>query len=121
MATTSSKEVRELRIAVNSMDCAAHQAFSEIAAIAKLALHSLKTPDGGVSKRDMMHALRAIWNRADGASLDLSGMAFDVGCEYVDESISRMVRSGTEAVERGREAEMKEAAAARAGKESAPA
>ena len=85
--------VEALRHTVTDMDCLAHGGFSEIAAIARLALRLLETPRGhsGGGYDDIAKALEVIENRAVDADNAVNSLAEHVGCHYVDTAMgSRM-------------------------------
>lgn len=90
-ATTESttSEVQKLRNAIELMDSLSQSGFSEIAAIAKLALKSLETPDGYRHLDNIVHALKAIWGKADDIQNCINGEAEEVGCNYIDEDERR--------------------------------
>lgn len=90
MATSNSTpctDLRRLQAAITSMDACAQDAFSEISAIAKLAMMAMETPDGYRHPETIVSALRAIWGKADVAQDSINYEAEEVGCGYIDPSI----------------------------------
>lgn len=86
---TPCNDLRRLQTAVFDMDCLAQGGFSEISAIAKLALAALETPDGYRHPETIAHALRAIWGKADDTENHINGQAEEVGCNYRDPNADR--------------------------------
>lgn len=84
MSTPTTDQLCE---AVTGMDSMAQGAFSEIAAIAKLALASLETPAAYTNPEVMAYALTAIWNRALDAENCINCIAEGVGCNYKNEAM----------------------------------
>lgn len=74
----------QLRNAVNMMDCLSNGGFSEISAIANLALAWLETPRGQMHIEVIADALSAIRDRADDIQNCIGCEAESVGCSYVD-------------------------------------
>ncbi|MDR1968286.1 MAG: hypothetical protein LBQ32_06275 [Burkholderiaceae bacterium] len=77
------EEVRRLRAAVETMDSLSQEGFSEIAAIAKLALISLKTPEGYRHLDGIAYAIGAIRSKAQDVENCINSEAEGVGCNYV--------------------------------------
>jgi hypothetical protein len=71
------------------MDCFAQGGFKEIAAIARLALKSLETPEGYRSLDNIAHALEAICEKADMTGDSINWEAEQAGADYVDEARRR--------------------------------
>lgn len=94
-------DAQKLRATVNYMDNLSQGGFSEIAAIAKLALMSLETPEGHRHLDNVVHALRNIWGRADDVQNSINCEAEEVGCNYVDEAEQRRQDARQAARERG--------------------
>lgn len=83
------EEVQGLRNTVELMDCLSQGGFSEIAAVASLALKSLETPEGYRHLDDIIHALGAIRAKADDIRNCINCEAEQVGCSYVDDAVRR--------------------------------
>lgn len=81
---TTGEHVKKLRLAVETMDGLSQDGFAEIAAIAKLALQSLESPDGYRHIDNIVHALKAIWGKAEDVQNCINCEAEGVGCNYVD-------------------------------------
>ena len=76
--------VKQYRDTIQFMDGLSQDGFSQIAAIAKLALMSLETPDGHRSVDDIAHALNAIWAKAAEIQNHINAEAENVGCNHVE-------------------------------------
>lgn len=83
------KDVQKLRDTVEFMDSLAQGGFSEISAIAKLALAQLEHPDGYRHPENIALALSAICGKADDIMNCINSEAEQVGCNYVDDALSR--------------------------------
>jgi len=86
MATPTTKQLRRT---VTAMDSVAQGAFSEIAAIAKLALASLETPAAYADPESMGIVLTLILDKAMGAEDHINSLAEKVGCNYIDQAERR--------------------------------
>lgn len=84
---SKSNDIKRLHAAVYDMDCLAQGGFSEIAAIAKLAMSALETPDGYLQPENIANALRTIWGKAYDIENCINCAAEEVGCNYIDPSI----------------------------------
>ena len=91
-------QIRDLRNAVGWMDCLAQGGFSEISAIAKLALARLETPEGYRHLDVIASALMVIWSKAEDTQKAITDHAEEFGCAYVDEA--EQLRSAAEAAHR---------------------
>lgn len=78
-------DVQALRSKVELLDSLSQEGFSEIASIARLALHRLEMPDAHQHLDDIANALRTIRSKADDIGNCISCEAEAVGCEYVKE------------------------------------
>jgi hypothetical protein len=76
--------IKELGAAINMMDCLSQDGFSQISAIAKLALKSLESPDGHRHISDVFSALEAIVSKADDVQNIINSEAECVGFQYQD-------------------------------------
>lgn len=81
---SKSNDIKRLHAAVYDMDCLAQGGFSEIAAIAKLAMVALETQDGYLHPENIANALRTIWGKAYDIENCINDTAEEVGCNYVD-------------------------------------
>jgi hypothetical protein len=88
-APTPSNDLHRLQAAVTDMDALAQQGFSEILAIAKLALAAMETPDGYRQPETIAQALRAICGKAAAIENDINCQAEEVGCNYRNPNTSR--------------------------------
>ena len=86
MATPTTQQLRN---AVTEIDTMAQGAFSEIAAIAKLALATLETPAAYIDPESMAILLNAIWGKAIDAENYINVEAEGVGCNYIDQAERR--------------------------------
>ncbi len=78
-------EAQKLRNTITTIDALSQEGFSEIAAIAHLALARLETPDGYRHIDDIAHALDAICGKASDIEGCINYEAETVGCHYVNE------------------------------------
>lgn len=86
MATPTTNQLRE---AITEIDSMSQGAFSEIAALAKLALASLETPAAYDDPEGMVYVLSAIREKAKATENLINCAAEDVGCNYKDEAMYR--------------------------------
>lgn len=98
-STTPCADIRRLQAAIFDMDCIAQGAFSEISAIAKLALAALETPDGYHHPETIAHALLAIRGKADDTKNCIGCQAEEVGCNYQDPRAGRRMAARRMAME----------------------
>lgn len=87
--TTEADQIQKLRNTVNLVDCLAQGGFSQISAIARLALAQLEHPDGYRHPELIAEALNAIWYKAEEVENCINSQAEMVGCNYVDEAQRR--------------------------------
>ena len=80
-----STDVDKLQETIEFMDSLAQQGFSEIAAIARLALGSLQTPEGYLHLENTVQALQVIVDKAQDIDNCVNCSAEEVGCNYIDE------------------------------------
>lgn len=97
----SSADATKLRSTLEFVDCLAQGGFSEVAAIAKLALQSLEHPDGYRHLDNIVHALNAIWGKAEHIQSCISSEAERAGCSYVDDAERRRFDARRIACEQG--------------------
>lgn len=74
----------ELRQAVEEIDATSQEAFSEISAVARIALTALTTPAGANQLRDIARALTLIARVAEDSKNSINVEAETVGCNHVD-------------------------------------
>lgn len=79
----------KLQGTIKDMDALAQDGFSEISAIAKLALAYMERPDSYNHRENIAHALTSIWGKADDTLNNISHEAEKVGCNFVDEAQNR--------------------------------
>lgn len=84
-----STDVDKLQETIEFMDSLAQQGFSEIAAIARLALSSLQTPDGYLHIENTVQALQVIVSKAMDIDNCVNCSAEDVGCNYIDKRLAQ--------------------------------
>ncbi|MGL6155744.1 MAG: hypothetical protein ACRC1O_03960 [Ralstonia mannitolilytica] len=89
MAKTATADAQQLRYTIESIDTMSQNAFSEIAAIAGLALSRLETPEGFLHPEDIAYALQAIRSKAQDIESCINAEAESVGCNYKDASMLR--------------------------------
>lgn len=94
----------QLRNAITEMDSSAQHAFSQIGAIAELALAALERPDAYSNLESIAQVLIAILEKAMSAEDHINATAEGVGCNYKDPAERRRMdarRQGGEAVSGG--------------------
>ncbi|AST27437.1 hypothetical protein [Ralstonia pseudosolanacearum] len=82
--TPHAEDTQDLRYTINTIDAMSQSGFSEIAAIAGLALSRLETPEGYLHLEDIAYALQAIRNKARDIENCINAEAESVGCNYKD-------------------------------------
>lgn len=80
-----------LREVITEIDGLAQEGFSEIAAIAKLAMGHLKTPKGQHDTDTIFNALHAILGKALDTENSVSSAAEEVGCRHLDRSAEEAI------------------------------
>jgi len=95
--TAAKADVKTLRNTVQTMDSLSQDGFSEISAIARLALAMLEQPDGYRHPELIAMALRNIWAKSDLIADCIGCEAEAVGCNYVDEALQRRYAAREEA------------------------
>ncbi len=90
-------EIDRLRSTVHDMDFLSQEGFSEISAIAKLALMAMEHPDGYRHPEIIAHALRSISGKAEDIENCINSEAEEVGCHYRDPKIERRYAAHTAA------------------------
>lgn len=93
MTTTHEAQALKLAAAVDLIDNLAHDAMSEIAAIARLALKSLESPDSYGHLDNIAFALQAIWAKAGETNQCIHQEAVAVQCGYEDPAEMRRVKA----------------------------
>lgn len=78
------EELESLRRTIETMDSLAQEGLSHIAAVARLALIALQTPDGHRDTMAIVGALHAIWAMAGEIEAGVTAEAAEVGCAHVD-------------------------------------
>lgn len=81
------------RDSIQMMDGLSQEGFSQIAAIARLALISLETPEGQGSMFEIAHALEAIRATANNIQDSITHWAEEVGCQVEDAAALRRVKA----------------------------
>jgi len=84
MTTHHAPTVQQLRSAITDMDALAHEGFSQIAAIAKLALTALESANGWQHPEIIARALEAIQGKAEAQNDCINHEAHEVGCAFAD-------------------------------------
>ncbi|MDR0215907.1 MAG: hypothetical protein LBJ15_18190 [Comamonas sp.] len=87
--STAEADTRKLMGAVEFMDGLAQEGFSVIAAVAKLALVSLETPEGHHNLSNIYFALEAIAGKAEEIQNCINHEAEKVGCSYTNDQWNR--------------------------------
>jgi hypothetical protein len=92
MAQTTSKEnpeIKGLKRAITQIDELSTNGFSEIAAVAKMALAWMETPRGYNDTEVLAAALKTIWEKADTTENSISYEADQVGCATDHDGLKR--------------------------------
>lgn len=87
--TPTDKEVERLCEAIETMSILSQAGFSQIEAIAKLALSGLETPEGYKHIEIIAKAFEIIQEKALDIRNCINCAAEEVGCNYIDESQRR--------------------------------
>jgi hypothetical protein len=83
------QEIQKLRDKIHLLDTFSQHGFSQIAAIARLTLESLKVPGSYPGLDDIAYALEAICEKAEYVENCINNEAESVGCNYIDEDQRR--------------------------------
>lgn len=95
------KELEKLRNKIRELDCLSQSAFSQIAALAKLALKSLEVPDPhGHNLESLARAFEMIWTTAETTENNINGEAEEVGCHFIDERLQLRMEARTPSMAR---------------------
>jgi hypothetical protein len=81
-----SPEADKLRSTIELLDALSQEGFSEISAIASLALARMETPGCYHSLGDIAYALIAIKSKAEDIENCINAEAEGVGCNHIDQS-----------------------------------
>lgn len=82
--TIGDNELARLQNAITDMDALSQSAFSEIAAIARLAVKALEADaNNSLINVDIIHAFNAIQCKADDVQNCINYQAEEVGCNWV--------------------------------------
>ena len=87
--TPINTEISKLRDTIQLLDNYSQRGCSQIAAIARLALESLKVPESAYALDGIAYALEAICEKAEYVEGCINAEAENVGCNYIDESERR--------------------------------
>ena len=79
----------QLRGVIKLIDALSQEAFSEIKALAKMAMASLETPAGYTNIEHLFYVLNAIGNKADDIEDCINREAEGVGCNHEDHAMIR--------------------------------
>ncbi|BCL91935.1 hypothetical protein ACNRBS_10535 [Ralstonia pseudosolanacearum] len=82
-------DAQKLREAIQNIDAMSQEGFSEIRAIARLALMSLLTPEGQRDTESLAYAFQAICGKADQSGNSINWEAEQVGCNHSDAAMIR--------------------------------
>jgi len=102
MAKTTTSDAQKLREAIQNIDAMSQGGFSEIAAIAGLALSRLETPEWLLRMEDIARALQAIRSKAQDIENCINAEAESVGGNHTDAAMVRRfeARRAAEAMHR---------------------
>jgi hypothetical protein len=81
--------IEKLGEAIENIDAMSQDGFSEIAAVAGLALSRLETPEGLLNLEDIAYALQLIRSKAQDIEAGINWEAEQVGCNYKDAAMLR--------------------------------
>ncbi|WP_370306174.1 hypothetical protein [Sinimarinibacterium flocculans] len=87
--STEQKDIRALENALSNIDAMSQSGFSRIAAMAKLALLSLETPQGYNHVSEIGTVLQAIVYIARETEDEINAAAECHGCNYIDKAERR--------------------------------
>ncbi len=90
-AAAQPQDQKKLRDTINLVDALAQEGFSQIRAIASVALRSLETPNSYQFTQDISDVLIAIKKIASDAEDCINQTAEEVGCDYVDAHRQRRI------------------------------
>ncbi|RFC37765.1 MAG: hypothetical protein DID92_2727743064 [Candidatus Nitrotoga sp. SPKER] len=88
-ASAPTPTLSTLKETINAMDGLAQTGFSQIEAIAKLAMAYMEMPEAYRHTEILAVAFEAIWNKAFEMNECISGEARFVGCERTDQGMLR--------------------------------
>jgi len=86
-----------LQDTIQTIDGLAHEGFSGIAAVARLALLSLETPEGQSNSECLASAFRMILEKADTIQNCINSEAERAGAAFIDESARKRAQAYREA------------------------
>lgn len=87
--TEPAPDINRLRSVITDMDALSQSGFSNISAMAKLAIHWLESPDKSKHTEVVAQALKMIWYRADDIENCINSEAENVGCNWQDPDDAR--------------------------------
>ncbi len=90
---SSGPNAPRLRMAVETIDNLSQDGFSDISAIAQLALHWLESPRGCANLEVIAQALTLIHGKASDIKDCINAEAEAVGCNYTDPALTRRRRA----------------------------
>jgi len=96
-AVNKSHDAADLRGTIETMDALSHEGFSGIAAVARLALLSLETPEGQSNSERLAGAFRMILEKADTIQSCINSEAERAGAAFIDESARKRAQAYREA------------------------
>ncbi len=91
--SSASADIKQLRSTVEFINCLSQGGFSEINAIAKLALAYLERPECYRNPEVIALALSAIWGTAESIENSINSEAERIGCNFTDEARARRVEA----------------------------
>lgn len=95
MSAQSSSASAHARI-ITDIDSLSQQGFGQIAAIARLALVAMESPETCRHPEYLAHAFEVIWSIAEDVQNCINAQAEEVGCNYIDPAVSRRQAVGVQ-------------------------
>lgn len=90
---THQPSTQQLRLAVEEITGYAHQAFDEIAGVARLALLAMETPNGQLNTEPLAHAFSVIRSLAQDMQNTIDYTAEAIDCGYTDHMALRRIKA----------------------------
>lgn len=85
------EHLKHLQNQIRLIDSVSQAGFSQIRAVATVAMRSLETVDGAIDAEALAGVLACIIDKADECENAINAEAESVGCNHVDGSIARRV------------------------------
>lgn len=93
-------DLEKIRMEISDIDALSQEVCGQMAAVARLALASLETPEGIMDIDVIARALSLIQEKASALSNDINCSAERLGAAYTDEGVARRYQAWVEATGR---------------------